>query len=461
MSSGGASAEEAAVATGRPAGLRRNLNFQILWTGAASSNLAVSTSDVAYPLTILAATESPAQAALFASVQGLAALAAGLPAGSVNDRFPPRAVLALTETCRAGIGLVTVAAALTGRLSMLLLLTAAAVIGFGQPLAHTAQLLVLRQVVPPHQLTAALMQDEVRTNGAAMAGPALGGALHGIRGLQHAVPFLFTTAAFALSALTALLVRMPRAPAYRTPTPEPTSTPDPALVPDPALAPAEVPDSAGAPEPAEAPAPAEWAARRVRADPLAGARWLWGHPVLRAATSLVMAVGTAAAGLQLAVIVTLRDQGVPAGVIGLALAIGEGGAIAGIGLVTLLRQVRPGVFLAVTCMLQIPLFALLAVPMGPWWAAGLLFVAVLGIPAIRVLMDILVIRQAPPARRGRVIAALMTLIALGAPLGSAGTGLLLQHVPVQAALLTLAGAVALGSAYGLTRGCLWRARWPP
>ena len=88
------------------------------------------------------------------------------------------------------------------------------------------------------------------------------------------------------------------------------------------------------------------------------------------------------------------------------------------------------------CALDGVILALLAVPAGPWWVAGLLFTAMLGVPAVRVLIDILVIRQAPPGQRGRVVAALMTLIGLGAPAGVAGCGFLLQYLE------------------------FWRARWP-
>jgi MFS family permease len=104
--------------------------------------------------------------------------------------------------------------------------------------------------------------------------------------------------------------------------------------------------------------------------------------------------------------------------------------------------------------------ALLAVPLGPWWAAGVLFVGLLGVPALRVLADILVIRQAPPERRGRVVTAFMTLIALGMPAGIAGCGLLLQYLPAQTAMLTLALAMAAVTGYGLSRPELRRAVWP-
>jgi hypothetical protein len=58
--------------------------------------------------------------------------------------------------------------------------------------------------------------------------------------------------------------------------------------------------------------------------------------------------------------------------------------------------------------------------------AGLLFVSMLGIPAIRVLVDVLILRQAPEAERGRIAGAVTALIALGMPAGFAAAGLLLH-----------------------------------
>jgi hypothetical protein len=43
---------------------------------------------------------------------------------------------------------------------------------------------------------------------------------------------------------------------------------------------------------------------------------------------------------------------------------------------------------------------------------------------------------------------------------AAGCGLLLQYVPAQAAMLTLAGLLAAAVAYSATRRELWHARWP-
>ena len=68
--------------------------------------------------------------------------------------------------------------------------------------------------------------------------------------------------------------------------------------------------------------------------------------------------------------------------------------------------------------------------------------------------------MAPPQRRGRTVTAFITLIALGAPVGMCGTGLLLQYLPARTAMLILAAAMAAVACYGLSRPELREARWP-
>ncbi len=418
------------TSAGRPTPLRRNLQFQTLWVGTTASTLGVSVADVAYPLAILAITRSPAMAGLFAAVQAVGMLVAGLPAGSLSDRYDRRTIVVVTEAARASVTAAVVVALITGWLSLPVLLTAAALLGTGQAVKGAASLPLLRSVVPQEQLTQALTQDEVRMNGAALAGPAIGGALYGVRALSHALPFVFTAAGFLIAlAGAALMTIMPGGGEGGT-------------------------QAGPAPRPGSEPPAAETGGM------LTGLRMLWGQPVLRATTLLIMFVNTIGAGLELVIIVLLRHQAVSSPAIGLALGAGAAGGLVGAPLVKVLHRLRPGVLLLALCMLDVLVLALLAVPFGPWWVAGLLFTVMLGVPAIRVLADILVIRQTPPQQRGRVVAALMTLIGLGIPAGVAGCGLLLQYLPAQVAMLILAGTEAIGVAYGATRRELRRAEWP-
>jgi hypothetical protein len=402
--------------------------FQLLWTGTSAATLGVAVADIAYPLVILAVTRSPALAGLFAATQGLGMLLAGLPAGVLADRYDSRVIVIVTETVRTAVTAAVVTALVAGWVPVPLLFAAAALLGAGQAIRGPAALLLTRSVVPPEQLARALTQDEVRVNGAALAGPALGGALYALRALGHAVPFLVTTGSFVIAVITTALTKAPTGDGPRQ-------------------------DSASEDGTSEG-------GRAGRGSMLAGVRALWDQPVLRAATLLIMVVNTIGAGLDLVVIVILRHQAVRPGLIGLALGAGAAGGLAGAPLVRTLHRLRPGLLLLAVCALDGVILALLAVPAGPWWVAGLLFTAMLGVPAVRVLIDILVIRQAPPGQRGRVVAALMTLIGLGVPAGVAGCGFLLQYLPAQAAMLALAAAELLVVAYCSTRRELSQASWP-
>ena len=129
---------------------------------------------------------------------------------------------------------------------------------------------------------------------------------------------------------------------------------------------------------------------------------------------LINAVGV---GLDLVVIVILRNQHVPSAQIGLVLAAAAVGSLAGAPLVRPLHRIRPGILLLGVCAIEVPLLAGMALPYGAWWVAGLLFVPSLGVLALRVLVDVLIFRRTPDQLRGRAVAAVMTMLAIGMPAG--------------------------------------------
>jgi MFS family permease len=424
--------------------LWRNVQFQTLWLGSAASSLGLNVAEVAYPLVILTLTGSAAKAGLFAAVLTIGMLAGALPAGQLADRHDRRAVVIAAEAARAAITGAVGVTLIVGWLSFPLLLAAAALLGVGQVIVGAARMPLVRSVVSDSQLTSALVQDEVRQNGAALAGPPLAGWLDALRALSHAVPLLCTAAAFALSMLAAVAMKV-------MPGGEPRSTA--------ATVAAESSGQTTGTDPSDGQPPAP-GARRTESDMLAGIRALWRAPVMRAAMLLIMIANTIGVGLDLAVIVILRQQHHPSGTIGLVLGAGAIGGLAGAPLVRVLHQLRPGVLLLGMGLTLIPVFAGLALPFGPWWVAGLLFIGMLGVPALRVLIDVLIIRQTPDEQRGRIVAAVMMLVSLGIPAGMAGTGLLLQFLPAQAAMLVLVGVLTVGVAYCATKRELWRAQWP-
>lgn len=90
----------------------------------------------------------------------------------------------------------------------------------------------------------------------------------------------------------------------------------------------------------------------------------------------------------------------------------------------------------------------------------MLTLAALGLPALKILVDIMIFRQTPDHRRGRAIAATITLIGAGSPLGSLVGGLALQFLGVTGAIALIAGVQAVITAAGLANRHVRSARWP-
>ncbi|HEX9336978.1 MAG TPA: MFS transporter, partial [Pseudonocardiaceae bacterium] len=189
-----------------PSSLRRNWRFQCLWIGSALAYVGIETADIGYPLALLALTGSPALAGLFGTVQLLASLLAGLPAGTVADRHDRRRILIMAEAVRAGAGASVVLVALVHALTWPHLIVVAAILGGSAPFGGTARILLVRAVVPADQLTAALTQEQVRDSMSQLIGPPLGGVLYGLR---QALPFLASALGFTASLVAALIVRVP------------------------------------------------------------------------------------------------------------------------------------------------------------------------------------------------------------------------------------------------------------
>ena len=403
--------------------LRRNRRFQILWIGAAAANLGLETVEVAYPLLIMSLTGSPALAGLFGFAQIGTALLVGLPAGAVVDRWDRRRILLISEAVRALTLAFIVLILVAGRANFTLLIMAAIVLGAGTAFGAPARMLLIRAVVPDHQLTAALSQDEARSGAAALAGPPLGGALYLV---SRTFPFVAAIAGFVISFVCALAIRVPKT--------------------------ADVPEPASN-EPTSALSPLT--------DVFSGLRELIGDRLLRSALLLVSIFYFSITAAILMVMVTLRDQHHSAGTIGLALSGTAVGMLVGSALVPRLnRLLSPGALLLCASTLTTVAVALLALPLGPVWVFAMLALAALGLPALKILVDIMIFRQTPDHRRGRAIAATITLIGAGSPLGSLAGGLALQFLGVTGAIALIAGVQAVITAAGLANRHVRSARWP-
>jgi len=397
--------------------LRRNWRFQLLWLGSSTAFLGMGAVDFAYPLVILALTRSPAAAAAFGAVQTTASVLCGVPAGALVDRGDRRRVLMAAEGLRAVVALLVAIACLTGRLGLPLLLAVAAVLGACAPLGSSARTLLVRAVVGPDQLRAAMTQEEVRGALTGLAGPPLGGLLLAAR---RVLPFAVCALAFTVSLVTAMAVRTPPA--------EPRTG---------------VSDAGSG-----------------RTGMLAGVRELWSRRVIRSVVVLTGLINLGGNALFLAVVVLLSGQGVSPRAIGIAVTGDAIGMLLGSTLVAPLHRIRPGrLLLLVSAVLTGAVF-LLAVPLGPWWVCGVLAAGMLGVPAIRVLIDVLLLRQVPDEVRGRTLTALTTLMTIGMPAGTAIGGVLMQFAGATVTILAIGVLCLAGLVRGLADPILRGARWP-
>ncbi|MCX4967321.1 MFS transporter [Streptomyces sp. NBC_00654] len=406
-----------------PVPLRRNRRFQTLWIGAAAANLGLEAVEVAYPLLIMSLTGSPALAGLFGFAQIGTALLVGLPAGAVVDRWDRRRILLISEAVRA-LTLAFIVLGLTaGWANFGLLILAAIVLGAGTAFGAPARMLLIRAVVPDHQLTAALSQDEARSGAAALAGPPLGGALYLV---SRTFPFVAAIVGFVISFACTLVIRLPEAEKPTEPVSNETKS---------ALAPLTTAFS--------------------------GLLELISDRLLRSALLLISIFYFSITAAILMVMVTLRDQHHSPGTIGLALSGTAVGMLVGSALVTRLnRLLSPGALLLSASTLTTVAVALLALPLGPVWVFAMLTLAALGLPALKILVDIMIFRQTPDHRRGRAIAATITLIGAGSPLGSLVGGLALQFLGVTGAIALIAGVQAVITVAGLASRHVRSARWP-
>lgn len=395
-----------------PVPLRRNLRFQALWIGQASGTLGMMVGETAFPLLVLALTDSPAAAGAFGAVQMTVALLLGVHGGLVADRRDRRTVLIATDLARlTALASVPVAVWLDG-LTIVHLMLVAAVVGATVAYGGPIRLLALRSVVPPEQMRQALAQDEARMSGASLAGPPLAGFLFG---LGHAVPFVGAALASSLSVASAVVVRFPSPPAREG-------------------------RGGGA---------------------LAGFRVIAASPLLRAALGVLFLVNLCGAALLLPVIVMLREQGTGSAGIGLTLAGEAVGALAGTALVARLhRAAGPGVLLTAVAWVSAAASLAPLLPGGAFTVFAALFAVGAGTPALRVMLDLLVFRQVPDELRGRVIAATAALLTAGMPAGSFASGLLLDRFSPAATLVAVTALFALALLPATFSRTLRHATWP-
>ncbi|WP_441247482.1 MFS transporter [Kitasatospora sp. McL0602] len=402
------------VSAGPVVPLRRNWRFQVLWSGSAASMLGARVADTAYPLMLLAMTGSSTVAGAFSALQLAATVVFGIHGGAVADRHNRRHVLMLADGFRCLVTVSVLIALATHHLTVLHTLLAAVAVGGAIAYGGPVRVLALRSVVPKEQLRLALSQDEARSSGAGLLGPPLAGWLLSV---GRIAPFIGTALGSMLSFAAACLVKFDGRP--------------------------------------------DATAARARGGALEGFRVMLKNPMLRSTLLVASAINIAGAAMLLPVIVLMRSGGTSSTGIGLALSGEAVGGIVGAFLVSRLhRLMGPGKLLLAVTWLVVPFLLAPLLPGGPVIVFLALLITMIGVPALRVMVDVLIFQRVPDELRGRVIAATMTAFMLGMPAGMMSSGLLLDHFSPGFVLTLLSVLLAVGLIPATVSRSLRTAEWP-
>lgn len=374
--------EVASASPRRSKPLWRNRDFLLLVSGQAVSSVGSQVSLIAFPLLILALTNSPIQTGLITALRGLPFALFCLPAGALIDRWDRKRVMILCDIGRA-IALVSIPVALMfGHLTYIQLYTVSLVEGTLFVFFNLAETACLPHVVTKGQLSAAVAQNEVLYSVSSVIGPALGPILYGI---GSTIPFLADGISYAASAFSLFFIKT-KFQAERDAEPH-----------------------------------------KLWAEIGEGMSWLWHNPLVRFIAVLTFGLITPCSGYVLIIIILARDLHASIVITGLIFAGGGIGSVAGALLVVpLQKRFSFGQLMIGTAWLWVLGWLLYAFALNPWILLAANVVSFIVVPIYMMVQFSYRLALIPDRLQGRVNS-VFRLIAFGSqPIGLALTGALLQ-----------------------------------
>ncbi|MET9449671.1 MFS transporter [Streptomyces cinerochromogenes] len=384
------------------AGLWRNRDFTLLWTGQCLSDLGGAMVDLALPLLVLQQTGSPARAGLVGTAGLVTTLVCRLPAGVLADRFDRRGLMITCDVLRLAAYALLGWAVVTGGASLPVILAVVVAGAAATAVFSTAEHASVRTLVSPGQLASAVARNEARTYGVTLAGPPLGGLLFG---LGRALPFFCDALSFLLSLAAVSRIRRPLQQPRREPAPP------------------------------------------VGASVKEGLRFLLGHPFLRALLLIAAPLNMAFTGMIFAMTLALRRAGVSPFLVGVAgMVFALGGLLGALAAPALQRRLRLPVLVTLLCWTTAALMTAGALLAGTITAAVPLAAAVFLGPTANAALFAHQAAVTPDHLQGRVVAGVLLAAGSAAALAPALAGALLARRPPGPALLVfpaLAAAAAM------------------
>src|SRR5512133_848470 len=186
--------------------LIRNRDYMLLWSGQFVSNLGTSMSGIAFPLLILALTNSNTTLAGIAGALGsVPYLIFSLPVGALIDRWNRKRVMIICDTFRAlNTASIPIALALNV-LTVPQLFVNTFIEGSFFVFFNLAEVAALPRVVDKRQLPQASAHNEAGGIASFLIGPPLGGFLFG--SVNRAFPFLADAISYGVSVFSLLFIR--------------------------------------------------------------------------------------------------------------------------------------------------------------------------------------------------------------------------------------------------------------
>jgi len=375
----------------------------LLQVGQLLSNAGTQSTSIAYPLLVLAVTDSAAKTGVVLFARTLPTALLALPAGLAADHWNRKRLMIAAD----GVRLLAVgglaATLLLDAIVFWAILLVAFIEGAGAAFFSAAHAGALRAVVPARQLPAAAGAQTGRQAAVALGGPPLGGALFG---LARALPFVLDAVSYAFSTVSLLLMRTPF---------QEEREPD---------------------------------LSRLRSRLAEEFRFLWGQPFLRTCALLFGLANFIGPGLLLAVVVIGTRQGLSGGEVGLLVAAFGACLLLGSFLSPLVRRLLP-----VRAVLLLELWTWLGCaiflirPSVYVLTAGLLPTA-LAIPSTDSVVHGYRIAMTPDRLLGRAESVRTTISLLIAPLGPLAAGFLLGVVSARATIAFFAAFALVLAAAG-------------
>jgi MFS family permease len=384
--------------------LSRNHNYQLLWGSQALTVFGGSAAGIAFPLLVLAITNSSATVGLVLGTSAAASVVVGLPAGALVDRWSRKKVMLACEVTGVIASLSLVVALLWGVASVALMVMVAAVSGVCGAMFVPAEEACLPNLVPTEQLPTAVSMNEARGYLGGLLGTAVGGFLFAIGTF---VPFAVNALTRIMGFSALLFLRVPP----RNVQPEPLS--------------------------------------RLGHEVASGLRWMWRQRTVRVMGLYAVGLNMFFTAYFIIIIVLAQGRGVSSGEIGVMAAMMSVGGILGAMVAPYLyRRLSTyvsiiGVFWAVT------LLSPLAVFISNGYLMGMLFAAVAFLaPTANTTIATYQLVLTPDELRGRLSSVMGVVLGSAAVAGPALGGVLMELVSDNQAVLLCATGIGVVTALG-------------